>query len=325
MFSDYVKQAAFGQWDNVLRAICGLSEKETTPTKRGMPCPHCGGHDRYEFKSPDDGYYLCRGCGAGDGFKMLMAIQSCNFSDAVQIVARHLGVDSEYQVINPLGHARIAARAAARKRYSEERLAEEALQKSRKQEEVAASIPDRLAKATSASPQYPYLARKQLPTFGLKQDQSALLIPLYCRGHRLVNLERITPEGKKLSLKGGLRKGIYHRFGDKCQKVCTCESWSTAASIYLLENKAVRVYAAMGKGNLAEVAKIAKEQNPDSDHFIAADNDTHLPNNPGLTEAVKAAEAIGAVVIVPPVIPGCDKGADFSDYYLANGGRDAVE
>lgn len=59
--SEQVKLAAYGQWDMILQNLCGLSDKETIPTKSGMPCPNCGGHDRYEFKSADNGYYMCRG------------------------------------------------------------------------------------------------------------------------------------------------------------------------------------------------------------------------------------------------------------------------
>ncbi|MGY0218372.1 toprim domain-containing protein [Endozoicomonadaceae bacterium StTr2] len=255
---------------------------------------------------------------------MVMKIHACSFPEAVKLVAGCLGVTAGLST-DPVMSARIAARAAARQQeYEQQRTIKEARIR-RKQEEVAASVPGRLARAKPATSEHLYLRRKHLPPFDTKQELGELLIALYCRGHRLVNLERITPEGKKLSLPGGLRRGVYHRFGEESNKVCTCESWSTAASIYLLENRAVRVYAAMGKGNLEAVAMIAKEQNPDSIHFIAADNDTHLPNNPGVMEAVKAAEAIGAVVIIPPSIPDCEKGTDFSDYYLANGGRDAVE
>ena len=323
IYTERVKLAAGGHWDSILQAICGLTDNEVNPRKRNIPCPHCGGRDRYEFKSPDNGNYFCRHCGSGDGFSLIMKIQECRFPEAVEQVGRYLGIErksykSEAEELAE--QARIAAKVETRKRERQIEQEREAERKRNRQVQVAASVPGILADAQPADPNHPYLVRKQLPPLGLYQQGRLLLVGLYVSGHRLVNLERITPEGKKLSLAGGLRDGVYHRFGAESWTVYVCEGWATGASLYLLDNQSVRVYSAMGKGNLEAVARIAREQNPDSRLIVAADNDTHQPDNPGLTEALKAAEAVRAAVLLPTQAKATSNGTDFSDFYLARGG-----
>ena len=87
-----VDAAAYGRWGEILQSVCGLSPKETTPTKKGMSCPYCGGVDRYEYKDHANGLYFCRGCEAGDGYSMIMKVYGCRFVHALEIVARWLNL-----------------------------------------------------------------------------------------------------------------------------------------------------------------------------------------------------------------------------------------
>ncbi|AMO57523.1 hypothetical protein GZ77_14860 [Endozoicomonas montiporae] len=323
VFTEQVKLAAGGQWDGILQSLCGLTDNEVNPRKRNIPCPHCGGRDRYEFKSADNGNYFCRHCGAGDGFSLIMKMQECRFPDAVDQVARWLGIErrsyrNEAEAL--ADQARITASMEARRQEQEARRQQEAEQKKKRQEQVADTVPSILGKALPADPNHPYLVRKQLPPMNLRQDGNLLLIPLFARGHKLVNVEKIKPDGFKFGLEDGLRTNVYHRFGDESWTVYICEGWATGASLYLMERETIRVYSSMGKGNLEGVARIASEQNPDSRLIIAADNDTHQPDNPGLTDAMKAAQSVGALIMLPPAMQNSSNGADFSDYYLANGG-----
>ncbi|MET4694327.1 primase-helicase zinc-binding domain-containing protein [Endozoicomonas lisbonensis] len=89
---DIVDAAAYGKWGEILQSIYGLSPKETTPTKKGMSCPHCGGNDRYEYKDHANGLYFCRGCEAGDGYSMIMKIHDCGFVRALEMVASWLNL-----------------------------------------------------------------------------------------------------------------------------------------------------------------------------------------------------------------------------------------
>ena len=267
-YRDYkarVRSYACDNWSEILQATCGLTEQETTPSKKGIPCPNCGGVDRYEFKSPENGFYLCRGCEAGDGFSLIMKMHKCTFSKAVEKVARYLGV--EKQTYRNLAEARaeqqrIAAMIEANKMKREQRQAEREEETIKKQKKAAQEAVVWLEYAKPADRKHKYLTRKRLSPkhLGVLQSGNNLLIPLFTKGHKLVNLEHITPDGSKFGLKGGVRKGVYHRIGGDLATrfVYVCEGWATAASLYMMGNKKVRVYAAMGKGNLEAVARIAK-------------------------------------------------------------------
>lgn len=78
-------------WRNVLLAA-GLTEK--TLTKRHGPCPACGGTDRFRFDNKRGrGDFYCSHCGAGDGFKLLMNIQSVDFKTARLMVIKNANLD----------------------------------------------------------------------------------------------------------------------------------------------------------------------------------------------------------------------------------------
>lgn len=86
---DAVKQAACGRWTDILRAL-GIEERILR--RRNVPCPHCGGEDRFQFTDKfHHGDYHCRGCGHGDGFQLLMHVYGWDFSTALQQVERELG------------------------------------------------------------------------------------------------------------------------------------------------------------------------------------------------------------------------------------------
>jgi len=51
------------------------------------PCPLCGGKDRYRWTDKDDnGCYFCNGCGAGNGFSLLMKFKDWDFRTAAREV-----------------------------------------------------------------------------------------------------------------------------------------------------------------------------------------------------------------------------------------------
>ena len=69
---DDVKRRAHGCWTEIL---AHLGVDECILKKRNMPCPICGGTDRFQYTDKfGEGNYHCRSCGAGGGFKLLQAI-----------------------------------------------------------------------------------------------------------------------------------------------------------------------------------------------------------------------------------------------------------
>ena len=86
---DEVKQRAHGRWTEILASL-GVDERILK--RRNLPCPLCGGTDRFQYTDRfGEGNYHCRHCGAGGGFKLLQAIKGMDFHAALQAVERCVG------------------------------------------------------------------------------------------------------------------------------------------------------------------------------------------------------------------------------------------
>jgi len=91
-----VKQRAQNKWPSILSTL-GVPD-ECLQNRHG-PCPLCGGKDRFRFDDKDGkGGYYCNGCGAGDGFALLMKYNGWDFKQATAEVERIVGAcDSSRQ------------------------------------------------------------------------------------------------------------------------------------------------------------------------------------------------------------------------------------
>jgi len=68
-------------WPSVLAQL-GISDEFLRPKKSG-PCPACGGRDRYTFDNRHlRGDFICRRCGAGDGFTLLERVHRWTYTEA---------------------------------------------------------------------------------------------------------------------------------------------------------------------------------------------------------------------------------------------------
>jgi putative DNA primase/helicase len=89
---DAVKARAHGHWPEILLHL-GLDEKMIV-RRANMPCPMCGGTDRFQFTDKfGEGNYHCRGCGPGGGFKLAQATTGRDFNAVLQAVERYLGLE----------------------------------------------------------------------------------------------------------------------------------------------------------------------------------------------------------------------------------------
>lgn len=83
-------------WPDVL---VQLGIPEPLGTKKSRPCPMCGGRDRFVCDNRRNrGDYLCRGCGAGDGFDLLAKFHGWDFTETRHRVIKLLGLDGERAV-----------------------------------------------------------------------------------------------------------------------------------------------------------------------------------------------------------------------------------
>lgn len=165
--------------------------------------------------------------------------------------------------------------------------------------------------------EHPYLARKNLPPLELHRTDAIngwrddwLICPLFTLDpmERMVNLECINSNGDKRPIKGALRSGVFGYVGPgiPLDAVIICEGWATAAALHVSLNLPI-IFAA-GKGNLVAVSEAWRSVRGDADVFIAADDD-----EPGMAEARKAAEAVGAWTKKPNF--GLMRGGDWCDVY----------
>lgn len=89
-----VKQRAFGRWTEILLAL-GVDAEVLN--QRNQPCPlgDCGGTDRFQYTDKfGHGNYVCRGCGAGGGFKLLMGCLGLSAVEALGKVDSYLGMSA---------------------------------------------------------------------------------------------------------------------------------------------------------------------------------------------------------------------------------------
>ncbi|NMG28380.1 DUF7146 domain-containing protein [Aromatoleum evansii] len=84
-FGPSARELANGHWREILVAA-GIDEDVLDGEHH--PCPLCGGTDRFRFDDKDGrGTYFCNGCGAGDGFQLLMKYQcTSSFVEAARFV-----------------------------------------------------------------------------------------------------------------------------------------------------------------------------------------------------------------------------------------------
>ena len=211
----------------------------------------------------------------------------------------------------------VDAREAAqiRERVDQARSQRKAEQLQRQQK--ATELADRWWRnARRANPDHPYLVAKSVRPHGLRQRGADLLIPLYLDG-RLINLQRIAPDGAKRFLPGGRVKGTYSPLGiiEPGSVLCICEGWATAASLH--QHGGYVVAAAMNAGNLIPAAMGLRARYPGQPIVIAGDDDRLTDGNPGRSAANAAAAAVGGQVAFPEWPEGApDDLTDFND--LAN-------
>ena len=175
----------------------------------------------------------------------------------------------------------------------------------------------------------PYLERKGVSAFGLKEDQGNLIVPLKNAEGQLRGFQAIAPDGQKTFARGMEKKGNFHLLGadekDLSQgEILLCEGYATGASLHMATGKAVAV--AFDSGNLLPVAEAIRAKYPNAAITICADNDHSIqregkPYNVGLEKAKMAAQKVNGSVKTP-LFTEKEKSqglTDFNDLHKARG------
>ena len=176
--------------------------------------------------------------------------------------------------------------------------------------------------AQDATDDHKYLKDKGVKScVGLKVDIDGILIIPAAIDNDIVTLQFIKPDGNfvlagvpignKKFLTGGKIKGAWFKIEGKEDIVYIAEGYSTAASVY--QATGATVYVAFYAGNLYEVSAYVKSITPNSQHIIAADDDTENKLNTGRVKAEQAAKRLNIGLVFPQ---GYN---DFNDQHKSEG------
>ncbi|EGI4466661.1 toprim domain-containing protein [Escherichia coli] len=294
--SDAAK-AARGHWPRILPAL-GLNVVKN----RHMPCPVCGGTDRFRFDDQEGrGTWLCNQCGAGDGMDLVKKALRINLTEAA---AR---VNSLTGNLPPVDAAAVAPADAGDNEAARE---------------AAAALAQQLVSSAREAAGNSYLSRKGWPEqscLTLTKPQKIaittyrpgdMVVPLHDMNGQLVNVQLINAEGVKRTPKGGQVKEACHVLasGTPAKRIWLTEGYATGLTVHNLTGD--EVWVALSSSNLPSLAGLAREKHATLPLLIAADRDL---NGDGQRKAQKAAEACNATVALPPVF------GDWNDAYTQQG------
>ncbi len=156
--------------------------------------------------------------------------------------------------------------------------------------------------ARPAAADHPYLVKKQVKPYGIRQIGEALVIPVRNGDGNLTGLQFIDNQGGKKFLGGTAVAGCYHSIGGRPGDVLLlAEGLATAATLHHATGHPCAV--AFFAGNLRPVAVVLRSKYPEAQIIICADADPA-----GRTAAADAAAAVAGSVIEPDFSKGSSHG-----------------
>jgi phage/plasmid primase-like uncharacterized protein len=182
-------------------------------------------------------------------------------------------------------------------------------------------------RAEPANADHPYLKRKGVDPWGLRQESGRLLVPIFAGGD-LVSVQAIGRDGDKKYHPGAPTTGGSYQIDGAGDTFIIAEGFATAATLRQATGSTVIV--AFTAHNLEAIARSVREREPDKTIIIAADDDCateiEIGKNPGLLAAQKAADAIGATIAIPPFMreEDGDKPSDWNDFQDIYGAADVA-
>lgn len=200
--------------------------------------------------------------------------------------------------------------------YAKRKAEAEAIKQAQKAKQQAAYInASRLAKkwfdeALEARPHHPYLLKKNIKAYGIRQVGSKLLIPIYSVLGDMQSVQSIDANGSKQFLKGGKISGGCHFIGEIVagKPIYIAEGYATAASVY--EDTKSLTIVAFNAANLINVATELRAQLPYVEIVIAGDADPV-----GQKYAQLASKAVNGTTLIPSFGDNPDGYSDWNDYF----------
>lgn len=188
------------------------------------------------------------------------------------------------------------------------------------QQVAAEKAEDEVSTYADASADHPYLVRKRIEPHGIKIDRAGrLVVPVSDASGEILSYQTIDAEGNKRFLKGGKIEGGFYELRGNRKVIFIGEGFATCASIH--QATGFTTLVAFDCGNLAKVAKSAKEMFLGSRIVICADNDQFTEGNPGITRAKAAAGLVFGEIVYPIFNESelASKPTDFNDLHTLQG------
>lgn len=176
--------------------------------------------------------------------------------------------------------------------------------------------------AAPASEDHPYLVGKCIQAHGVREENGRLLVPISIKGV-LSSVQSLAADGEKRYHYGAPVTGGYFAIDAEGDKFVICEGFATGATIH--DATGLPVLVAFTVSNVEEITRMVRDNLPEATIFIAGDDDAKTEKergfNPGQRAAHKAAEAVGAIVAIPPFDRANDGDApsDWNDFAALRG------
>ncbi|CAM5779298.1 DUF7146 domain-containing protein [Rhizobacter fulvus] len=250
-----VKQRAHGRWSEIL---AGLGVDECILNRRNLPCPLCGGTDRFQYTDKfGEGNYHCRHCGPGGGFKLLQAVRGIDFNTALQEVERCVGA------VRPPPRMVSAEPSAERMKKLAKRIWDEG------KPVVAGDEVDRylsgrglsLAAYPRALRMHPALGFYERDTSGKSRKVAEYAAILACiqgpDGHAVTLHRTYLKDGQKAAVREARKvlssgiNGAAVRLFEPTEELAVAEGIETALAVHLATGKPV--WAGLNAGNLEKL------------------------------------------------------------------------
>lgn len=188
------------------------------------------------------------------------------------------------------------------------------------QQVAAEKAEDEVGTYADASADHPYLIRKRIEPHGIKIDRAGrLVVPVIDQEGEILSYQTIDAEGNKRFLKGGKIEGGFYELRGNRKVIFIGEGFATCASIH--QATGFTTLVAFDCGNLAKVAKSAKEMFLGSRIVICADNDQFTEGNPGIAKGKAAASLVFGEIVYPTFNESdlSSKPTDFNDLHILQG------
>lgn len=202
------------------------------------------------------------------------------------------------------------------------------------QHDKAAEIAKRIIETTAeAVENHPYLQKKHIYPYGVKDNNGSLLVPLRNIDGEIRSLQSISADGDKRIMYESGTKGCFWSVGlDLLQDhpswpILLGEGFATMAKVYELTG--YPSVAGISCSGLRTVAQVLKKKYPKCNIICMADNDkaTELKRgiNPGISYAQPLVDAKLAVAVIFPEFDNPDDGSDWDDYAILYGDEETAK